>query len=51
MLLAVKFVIGILDLRDSQKSSHLSRSKVSELSQEQQGVLNVGSGEEGGRAG
>ena len=44
MLLAVKFVIGILDLRDSQKSSHLSRSKVSELSQEQQGVLNVGSG-------
>lgn len=37
MLLAVKFVIGILDLRDGQKSSHLSRSKVSELSREQRG--------------
>ena len=45
VLLAVKFVIGILDLRDGQKSSPLSRSRVSELPREQRGFYTWGGGQ------
>lgn len=41
MLLAVNFVMGILDLRDGQRSSQLSMLKGLVLPQEQWGVLNM----------
>lgn len=40
-LLAVNFVMGILDLRDGQRSSQLSMLKGLVLPQEQWGVLNM----------
>ena len=41
MLLAVNFVMGILDLRDGQRSSQLSMLKGLVLPQEQCWVLNT----------
>lgn len=41
MLLAANFVMGILDLRDGQRSSQLSMLKGLVLPQEQWGVLNM----------
>lgn len=41
MLLAANFAMGILDLRDGQRSSQLSMLKGLVLPQEQWGVLNM----------